>query len=126
MKVGDSYKKFVWKLQKYKMEGKYLLNSLPSDIKEKIAAKFGSIDDFYNLVFRLSNDYYKSFMAKDKERVNRLESIRFKIAHELESMGVIDGLEVYDAISADHDEAIIMSKYPPITHEQIDLLNSLE
>lgn len=53
------------------MERRDLLNSLPSEIKEKIAAKFGSINDFYNVVFKLSNDYYKSFMAKEKERVNR-------------------------------------------------------
>ena len=101
------------------------MNSLDDNIKEQIASKYGSVDKFYNIVYTLSSQYFNAFMSKNKEVVNTIETKRFEIAQELEAMGVVDGLAIYDAISGDFDEQYVKTHIPPLTPEQEALLKSL-
>ena len=105
---------------------KKILNSLDDNIKEQIASKYGSVDKFYNIVYTLSSQYFNAFMSKNKEVVNTIETKRFEIAQELEAMGVVDGLAIYDAISGDFDEQYVKTHIPPLTPEQEALLKSLD
>lgn len=106
------------------MEGKRILNSLPSTVKEQIAAKYGSLDKFYNLIFNLSAAYHKAFISKDSVRLSSIDNYRHKIAAELEAMGVIDGADLYDEIGTDYDEMYVNTHYP-LTLEQENLLKRL-
>lgn len=108
------------------MEGKKILNSLDDNIKEQIASKYGSVDKFYNIVYTLSSQYFNAFMSKNKVVVNTIETKRFEIAQELEAMGVVDGLTIYDAISGDFDEQYVKTHIPQLTPEQEALLKSLD
>lgn len=100
------------------MEGKRILNSLPEALKDKISAKYGDIDIFYDNVFNASAEAYIAVaVKKDKDKENELDEYRFKTAIELEAMAQsvglndIDGFDIYDAISGDFDETLIKINY---------------
>ena len=92
------------------MEGQKILNSLSMEVKEKLVAKYGSLQLYYNNIIELNKSYYKAFLSHDEQMKARYEKVRFDYAHELETWGVIDGLDVFDAIAGDGDENIFWGK----------------
>lgn len=100
------------------MEGKRQLNSLPDPLKDQIISKYGSIGNFYNMVYQASADYYRAFVIeKNAKEKKALEAFRFSTALELEEMAKnvkldIDGFYIYDNISGDFDEQLIKINYP--------------
>ena len=92
------------------MEGQKILNSLSMEVKEKLVAKYGSLQLYYDNIVEMNKSYYRAFLSHDEQMKARYEKVRFDYAQELESWGVIDGLDVFDAIAGDGDEKIFWGK----------------
>lgn len=92
------------------MEGQKILNSLSMEVKERLVAKYGSMQLYYDKIVELNKSYYKAFLTHDEQMKVRYENARFVYAQELELWGVIDGLDVFDAIAGDGDENIFWGK----------------
>lgn len=107
------------------MEGKIALLSLPDSIKVQIEKEFGSVQDFYNLIYSLSVKEYMAYIKKDGNEKKNIESLFWKITDKLENMGVQDGMNLINQISLDFCEKEILPKYPPLTAEQEALLKKL-
>lgn len=86
------------------MEGQRILTNLPAEVKDRIISKYGSLQYYYDTIVKLTDSYYKAFMTHDERGKAAYEDARFRYAQELESWGVIDGLDVFDAISGDADQ----------------------
>lgn len=105
-------------------EGDFMLNSLPEDVKKKIAERYSSIENFYNIVYALNEEYRNAYKTHNDAVKKQYEDMRYRISDDLEAFGVTDGLEIFDAIADDSDEDYVKVNYPPLTEEQKDLLRS--
>lgn len=86
------------------MEGQRILTNLSEEVKDHIISKYGSLQVYYDTIVKLTDSYYKAFMTHGERRKAAYEEARFRYAQELESWGVVDGLDVFDEISGDADQ----------------------
>lgn len=91
------------------MQGIDNLRRLPDEVKGQIAARYGSIEEFYKLLFELNARDYKAFIEKKpgyKAVQQEIETQINDIEEWLEGFGV-DGRDVTSEISSDHGEIIV-------------------
>lgn len=87
-----------------------ILHSLPNQIKEQISHEYGSIDGFYQMVFKLNATDYNLFITKPIGYENAMRKIQNQIEEiedKLERLGVIDGSYITSEISNDHGEIVV-------------------
>lgn len=89
------------------MQGKDFLYGCAQEIKDVLEDNFGSLDDFYSYVYKLSSDQYESFRITgniDTSAMDRLKSFL-----------VDKGLDAFDAeslvseINGDYDELLAIN-----------------
>ena len=78
------------------MSGLNLLNQFPEEIKEKIIAEFGSIQDLYKKIFDLYQRQHSLYKIKplDNQKVANIDNEIYDIEEKLEELGVEDGSDI--------------------------------
>lgn len=106
-------------------EGEEMLYSLPKDIKDRINARYVSGRAFYDLVYTINGEYRTAFKKKDENAKKYYEDLRWKVSCDLESLGISDGTDIFDAIAGDSDEDYLNQKIAALSPFQKDLLQKL-
>ena len=91
------------------MSGLNLLNQFPEEIKEKIIAEFGSIQDLYKKIFDLYQRQHSLYKIKplDNQKVANIDNEIYDIEEKLEELGVEDGSDITSEISSDFGEIMV-------------------
>ena len=91
------------------MTGLQELLGLPEDIKKQIADEFGSVNEFYKMVFDLYAEEYQVYTKKPngfQERLNAIQKQLYDIQDKLDDFG-LDGHGIVTEISSDHGEIVV-------------------
>jgi hypothetical protein len=100
------------------MTGLNFILQLPDEIKNKISTEWGSIGNFYRLVFDLNAQDYKLATQKpngyEQQRAD-IEKTLYDIEEKLDEFG-IDGRDVTTEISSDHGEIIVQRHVQNLDH----------
>jgi len=92
-------------------EGLAKLHTLREDLKNAIATKYGSLEEFYDLIYALESAQYTATVKnKDAAVSNKITAIMNEIEDDLENMGAFDGRDITTAIISDFT-GIIAQQY---------------
>jgi hypothetical protein len=92
------------------MTGRELLERLPETVKQQIIQTYGSLDQYYEFVFKLYESDRQWFSVKTDEGRQKRQQIQnklFDLEDELETFGIEDGHAVLTEISSDHGEKVL-------------------
>ena len=88
-----------------------IMQIIPESVKQKISEKYGSVEAYYNMLYKIGAQYYSAFKTHDDQLKSNIENQRLDLAEELESFGLEDGLDVIDSIWGDFDEDLFKVLY---------------
>jgi ribosomal protein S15P/S13E len=91
-------------------EGLANLYRLPTNIKEEIINKYGSLEDYYFEVYYLDHTKYNLFIQDKVANQAKIDEVTHKIydmEEELEDWGADDGSSILIPISDDHGDIIV-------------------
>ncbi len=92
-------------------QGQRILQTIPETVKQKISEKYGSVEAYYNMLYKIGEQYYIAFKTHDDLLKSKIEKQRLDLAEELESFGLEDGLDIVDPIWGDFDEDMFKALY---------------
>jgi len=92
------------------MQGLELLKKLPEKTQQAIISKYGSLESYYQHVYKLYQSDRHWFSNKTQEAKIKRQEIQnqlFDLEDELETFGLIDGHAVLTEISSDHGKEVL-------------------
>lgn len=91
-----------------KREGFEKLLLLPTEIQERIAAKYGSLEDYYFEIFYLEHEVNKRHKSKAaKNEIDGIRHIQLDFEDELEDWGIEIADEIIYNITTDYSEKLV-------------------
>ena len=85
------------------------LERIPSEIKNKIISKYGSLEEFYFEIWYNRHQHYHAFKDKRNDIVTKLDNALYDFEDELEEFGIPDGSEITGPIYDDYGEMIAIN-----------------
>lgn len=90
------------------MTGLKFIENYPSDIREKIANKYESVENLYQTIFKLIVEDYKSYqmMPRNDKKITKVQNELFAIEEKLDEFG-IDGIDVIAEVRSDYGDLLV-------------------